>query len=93
MKEQVLKFIETIRESFSDAVKVYTSGSCYKFYLILKEVFPEAICYYDISHVITRIGDNYYDITGEVENTNHFPVEEDLLVHERIKQCKYTGLV
>lgn len=93
MKEKVLKFIETIRDSFNDSIKVYTQGSCYKFYLILKEVFPEAICYYDINHVITKIGNSYYDITGEVEKGNHFPVEEDPLVHERIKQCKYTGLV
>lgn len=97
MKDKVLKLIEVIRESFKGSVIVYTLGSCYQFYLILKEVFPEARCYYDSNHVITRIGDSYYDITGEVKCERHLPIEDFGENHVEgeygLKNCKYTGLV
>lgn len=73
----VEQFIATIRDSFEDSVKVYTQGSCYEFYLILKQVFPEAIPYYDENHFITRIGDKYYDITGEVEKERHIVLDRE----------------
>lgn len=86
---KVLNFIETIRNSFDLSVEVYTKGSCYKFYEILKCCFPESICYYNCDHAITKIGDNFYDITGKVNKTNHIPIEEDYLVHNRAKKLKY----
>ena len=73
----ILEFIATIRDSFEGSVEVYTQGSCYKFYLILKEVFPEAIAYYDVNHVITKIGDEFYDITGIVKCENHVPMHDN----------------
>lgn len=69
------RFIETIRNSFNGSVDVYTKGSCYQFYLILKEVFPQAIAWDDQNHIITEINGKYYDITGEVERTNHLPFD------------------
>lgn len=60
------EFISTIRDSFIGSQHVYTGGSCYHFYLILKKVFPNAEPFYDLDHVITKIDDKYYDITGEV---------------------------
>lgn len=62
----VEEFIATIRDSFIGSQQVYTEGSCYHFHLILKKVFPNAEPYYDLDHVITKIDDKYYDITGEV---------------------------
>jgi len=45
-------------------------------YELLKRVFDEAVPYYDRLHVITRIGDRFYDITGEVEpNASHRPMD------------------
>lgn len=66
MKEAVEKFIATVRDSFVGSQQVYAEGSCYHFYLILKQVFPSAECWYDEDHVLTKIGDSFYDITGEV---------------------------
>lgn len=63
---EVEKFISVIRDSFIGSQQVYTEGSCYHFYLILKQVFPDAECWYDLDHVITKVGDKWYDITGEV---------------------------
>lgn len=56
--------------------KIYNHGHCYRFYEILKEVFPDAVPYkvdirrgrYDdfiLSHVVTKIGNRLYDIDGE----------------------------
>ena len=48
---------------------IYTSGSCLNFYLILRDRFSDQcpVPYYNVDHVITFIGDRYYDITGEVK--------------------------
>lgn len=68
----VESFISRIRDSFVGSQQVYSEGSCYHFYLILKEVFPEAEAWYDEDHVITKIDDKFYDITGEVRVTVNF---------------------
>lgn len=40
--DKIESFIAKIRDSFIGSQQVYTEGSCYHFYLILKEVFPTA---------------------------------------------------
>ena len=51
-KVKVLAVIKRIRESFDDSVKVYTEGSCVKFAMILKEIFPSGEIYYNSHHAI-----------------------------------------
>jgi hypothetical protein len=68
---KILRFIKAIRESVRGAELIYTHGSCYQFYLILKSIIPEAKAYYNSDHVITKIGERFYDITGEVKCENH----------------------
>ncbi len=68
MHTKVEKFIATMRDSFIGSQQVYTEGSCYHFYLILKEVFSEAEPFYDGDHIVTKIDNRFYDITGEVGN-------------------------
>ena len=61
--------IKRIRESYVHAVTVYTHGGCYQFYLILKEIFPQAIPWYDHieGHIYTEIDNKFYDrIVGEI---------------------------
>ena len=65
-RNSVEQFIAAVRDSFIGSQQVYTEGSCYHFYLILKEVFPDADAYYDADHIITKIDGKFYDITGEV---------------------------
>ncbi|MEM9990626.1 MAG: hypothetical protein AAF738_02615 [Bacteroidota bacterium] len=56
---------------------IFSFGSCWNFYELLKLVFPKSVAYYDCNHIITRIGDRYYDITGEVApNKNHSPFQD-----------------
>lgn len=83
MHKYILYIIEGIRNSFDTSVQTYTRGKCYKFYLILRSIFPHATAYYNSDHIITKIRDKYYDITGEVEKTNHLSVDEHYS-HEKL---------
>lgn len=48
----------------------YTNGMCYKLFLMLRQVYPDAEPWYDhvVGHVYTRIGEHWYDIRGEHRN-------------------------
>jgi len=64
---------------------IFTRGACYKFYEFLKELFPNAEPYLrksDKNHVVTKIDEKYYDITGEVTG-EYLPLSE-----ADIKECK-----
>ncbi len=67
----ILLFIQRIRDSEPGSVVKYTEGGCYDFYKILLSEYPQSLPYYDSDHVITKIDDNYYDITGKAEKKNH----------------------
>jgi hypothetical protein len=80
---QIHNLIDAVRSSFVGSIQVYTNGSCYQFYKILRCVFPTARAYFNIDHVITKIGNKYYDITGEVEWNNSY-----LLMDEHYPICE-----
>jgi len=85
--KQILKIIEEIRVSVPNAVQLFTNGKCLDFFFILNAIIPNAVAYYDGNHVITKIGDRYYDIIGEVKKLNHLP----MIVHYP-NQLKYRDL-
>lgn len=79
--KKVLNIISTINTQFTEYY--YTNGGCFQFFRILKSIFPEAVAYSDCNHVITKIGDRFYDITGEVKigkcikiDSNNFTVKQ-----------------
>ena len=61
----VMSFIESINRTFG-RYDNYTGG-CYKFMVLLMQVFG-GDAYFNGSHIITKIGDHYYDIDGIVTN-------------------------
>lgn len=65
----IIEFLTELRESADIQFKVFTEGSCFRLYKILKVIFPEAKAYWsDIdNHCITKINGKYYDIGGEVK--------------------------
>lgn len=73
-----LDLIKAIRESFIGAEQVYTQGSCFWFFKILKVVFPEAEPYWSETnkHLISKIGKKFYDITGEVFPDKTYSLDE-----------------
>jgi hypothetical protein len=73
-----LEVISAIRKSFIGSEQVYTNGSCVMFYFILKTIFKSAKPYWNIEarHMITRIGNKYYDINGLVSNTKGYELDK-----------------
>lgn len=93
--EDIISYIKILRESFDGAEIAYKNGSCYKFYEILKHTFPESKPFYTgVHHVVTKINERYYDISGEVfDKENLFipfnkakEIDSDL---EDIVDCKF----
>lgn len=71
------KVIQRIRESFSDAERIYTRGACVQFALILATIFPGGRILYDIDHAIYEYDGRCYDIRGEALKTSgHIPIED-----------------
>ena len=84
MKE-VNDFIDLLREGIPNAESLFLYGGCYKLYKILKFVFDDAVAYYDGNHVITKIGDKFWDIRGEVKpSERHLPVDGKIYTHEEL---------
>lgn len=50
--------------------EIFTSGNCGRFSMILRFVFPEGESYIikndEYYHIVTKIGERFYDITGDV---------------------------
>jgi hypothetical protein len=75
---EILNLIRVIRESFPQSVEVYTQGSCFRFALILKTVYPEGEIYNDEDHATFFYLGKHFDIRGEVKNPdkNSIPLKE-----------------
>ena len=92
---EILHRISLIRNSHSVMVDIFTKGSCYNMYMILHALYPDAIAYYDGDHVVTKIGNNLYDINGIVRNKNNYiPLCDKSSISKlhRSMKCKFTGI-
>ncbi len=79
--------IKSIRDSFYGANIVYNHGSCAHLYNILKNIFKDAEMYSNSDHVITKIGNKYYDIDGEYDeeyiyDNGYMHIEDGIYNHE-----------
>jgi hypothetical protein len=70
------KMCELVRDSFVGATVVYQSGSCAYFARLMVQVFDGAY-YSSKDHMVARIGEKFYDITGEVEGDFSPATEKD----------------
>ena len=66
----VNEFLTALRESADIQYCVFTQGSCFRLYQILKIIEPKAEAYWsDLdNHCITKIDGKFYDIGGEVSS-------------------------
>lgn len=65
--------IQSIRESFVGAVTVFSSGSCYQLFKVLKTIYPSAEAWQTIDgHIVTFIPEfqECFDINGIVNRGN-----------------------
>lgn len=88
------KFIKELRESCPQLMlDIFQYGSCYRLYLLLKMVFPNATLWYDrvVGHVYTEIDGKFYDIRGWHKRQPHWEnVAEDYgLKHFHSKAKKW----
>lgn len=71
---RILRFLRELRDSHVYMAGVFTHGSCYHLYRIMRVVWPEAeaCCLAEGeygTHVLVRIGGRYYDINGAARLT------------------------
>lgn len=74
-----IDLINSIKSSFYGSDHVYTHGSCFQFYKILKTAFPNAEPFISDDHIITMIDGSYYDITGFVDGDGSQPYKDSYL--------------
>lgn len=69
---EIEDFLKELRESADIQYKIFTEGSCFRLYRILKTIYPEAKPYWsDLdNHCITKINGKFYDIGGEVKKSH-----------------------
>lgn len=72
--DKVIDFIYRLKDIYGGYSEM--SGGCYKFHLLLKDLYGGQ-GYYNSDHVITKIGSKYYDVNGLVTNTEGFLSIED----------------
>ncbi|WP_300440672.1 hypothetical protein [Christiangramia sp.] len=74
----VLDFINHLRNSDKYIEHIFLKGSCYKFHLLLKKLWPEAVPFIheNKDHVVSKIGEFLYDIKGRI------PVKYEILYDE-----------
>ena len=76
LQEEVECFIRMCKDCFGEYPEM--SGGCLKFHCLLADRFDGTSPYYDANHIITKIGDMYYDINGvysKPPNNNYLPLD------------------
>lgn len=67
-KDNIIKFLTELRESADEIYAIYLNGSCYRLYKMLHAICESAEPYWSDrdNHCVTKIGNRFYDIGGEV---------------------------
>ena len=94
MEVDILKVIQSIRDSFIGAEHVYKNGSCWYFANILRTIFPEGEIYENIEHAVFKYKGKFYDIGGEVSPQTRWEKAEEPTLHGKfdlIYLLRYPG--
>lgn len=70
----ILKFIDSLRNTDEYIHHIYSKGGCYRFHLLLSKMYKNTTPYISGTkdHIITRYRGKFYDIFGEVDNQDGF---------------------
>tara|TARA_R110002049_G_scaffold231127_1_gene403387 strand:- start:25750 stop:26076 length:327 start_codon:yes stop_codon:yes gene_type:complete len=65
------KLLQELRDSADIQNVIFTEGSCFRLYMILKIIFPKAKAYWSDmdNHCITKIDGQFYDIGGIIKKS------------------------
>lgn len=82
--ENILNFLKELKYSYHLNGKIYTEGSCFRLYAILKTLFLKAEPYYSDmdGHWVVKIDGSYYDINGEI-NLEYIENKEYQLIEDK----------
>lgn len=85
--EEILMFINEIRNLDPNISVIFTNGGCYKFACFLNEQIPNSeihyICTEFIRHVVVKYDNKFYDINGVFDNCeDSILVTEDIYLNE-----------
>lgn len=74
--------LTAMRKNIKQADVMFTQGKCYQLYLMLSDLYPQAVAWYEPvdGHVFTEIDGKFYDINGEHESipsTSYLFAEEE----------------
>lgn len=77
--------ITAIRESDLYINNIYLRGGCYQFHKIIKAIFSDAEPYINETkdHVVSKIGNKLYDITGCVTGEYSPLLDQDIAMCEK----------
>jgi len=78
--------IKVLRSGDRYIETIFTEGGCYQFHLFLKSLYPKAKPYFteDNEHVVTLIHDDFYDITGNVNDEQNYT----LMTENEVKEAE-----
>lgn len=83
----ILEFLKELKYSYHLNAKIYTEGSCFRLYKILKSIYPQANPIFSEKdlHWITEIDGKYYDINGEIfedylEFKEYIPITDEKML-------------
>ena len=79
----VTAFLAMLRNLHPELEWKCLHGSCFRLYLLLKEVWPDAEAWTNVNHVITKIDGRFYDIRGEVASTGYTPMMNEPAMYNR----------
>lgn len=74
----ILRLINSLRKTDMYIEHIFMRGSCYKFHLFLKAIYPECVPFisYTMDHIVSLYQGKFYDITGIVKDGDYFPLDE-----------------
>ena len=76
----ILNFLRELKHAYHKNELIFTEGSCFRLYSILKTIFHQVSPYYSQieGHWLTEIDGKFYDINGEVS--------EDYVEHKKYEK-------
>lgn len=86
-RTKIVSFLRELKSSYHKNELIYTEGSCFRVYSMLKVLFENVKPYYSSKegHWITEIDNRFYDINGEitkshVENHGYTLCEDEVML-------------
>lgn len=68
--ETVEIFLKELRDSADIQYKIFTEGSCFRLYKLLKIIYPNSVAYWSDrdGHCVIKIDKSFYDIGGKLNS-------------------------